>query len=79
VNKEIPSMDRNEETGTFTPGRRQFLGVAGAAALAVGATQFLLAAAGYRVIAPYFRGYGTTTFRSRKTPRDPPWSPPVAT
>jgi pimeloyl-ACP methyl ester carboxylesterase len=33
-------MDRNEETGTFTPGRRQFLGVAGAATLAVGATQF---------------------------------------
>ena len=30
----------------------------------------LLAAAGYRVIVPYFRGYGTTTFRSPKTPRD---------
>ena len=30
----------------------------------------LLAAAGYRVIVPYFRGYGATTFRSPKTPRD---------
>ena len=30
----------------------------------------LLGAAGYRVIVPYFRGHGATTFRSRKTPRD---------
>ncbi|KAA9376246.1 alpha/beta hydrolase [Microbispora cellulosiformans] len=30
----------------------------------------LLAAAGYRVIVPYFRGYGTTTFLSADTPRD---------
>lgn len=30
----------------------------------------LLAAAGYRVIVPYFRGYGATTFRSATTPRD---------
>jgi pimeloyl-ACP methyl ester carboxylesterase len=30
----------------------------------------LLAAAGYRVIVPYFRGYGTTTFRSASTPRN---------
>jgi pimeloyl-ACP methyl ester carboxylesterase len=30
----------------------------------------LLAAAGYRVIVPYFRGYGTTTFRSSRTPRN---------
>lgn len=29
----------------------------------------LLAAAGFRVIVPYFRGYGTTRFRSPKTPR----------
>lgn len=125
-------MDSTEETGISTPGRRQFLGVAGAAAaLAVGASQLgslpkaaarsapvstsfgpvrqidagvlnvgyveagpadgtpvilmhgfpydihsyvevvpLLAATGYRVIVPYFRGYGTTTFRSHKTPRD---------
>ncbi|MFC6157206.1 alpha/beta fold hydrolase [Kribbella jiaozuonensis] len=124
-------MDRNEQSGGFTPDRRQFLGVAGAATLAaVGASQLgttpkaaatsltgtsfgtvrqidagvlnvgyveagpadgtpvilmhgfpydihsyvevapLLAAAGYRVIVPYFRGYGTTTFRSRTTRRD---------
>jgi pimeloyl-ACP methyl ester carboxylesterase len=30
----------------------------------------LLAAEGYRVIVPYFRGYGTTTFRSSRTPRN---------
>jgi alpha/beta hydrolase fold len=30
----------------------------------------LLAAEGYRVIAPYFRGYGTTTFLSSATPRN---------
>jgi len=30
----------------------------------------LLAAAGYRVIVPYFRGYGTTRFLSAATPRD---------
>jgi pimeloyl-ACP methyl ester carboxylesterase len=30
----------------------------------------LLAAKGYRVVVPYFRGYGTTTFRSPKTPRN---------
>jgi pimeloyl-ACP methyl ester carboxylesterase len=30
----------------------------------------LLAARGYRVIVPYFRGYGTTTFRSSSTPRN---------
>jgi pimeloyl-ACP methyl ester carboxylesterase len=30
----------------------------------------LLAAEGYRVIVPYFRGYGTTTFLSRTTPRN---------
>jgi pimeloyl-ACP methyl ester carboxylesterase len=30
----------------------------------------LLAAAGYRVIVPYFRGYGTTTFASSATPRN---------
>ena len=30
----------------------------------------LLATAGYRVIVPYFRGYGTTTFRSPSTPRN---------
>jgi pimeloyl-ACP methyl ester carboxylesterase len=30
----------------------------------------LLAARGYRVIVPYFRGYGTTTFRSGSTPRN---------
>jgi pimeloyl-ACP methyl ester carboxylesterase len=30
----------------------------------------LLASAGYRVIVPYFRGYGTTTFRSASTPRN---------
>ena len=30
----------------------------------------LLAAQGYRVIVPYFRGYGSTTFRSAGTPRD---------
>ncbi|GAA2845945.1 alpha/beta hydrolase [Actinoplanes cyaneus] len=30
----------------------------------------LLAARGYRVIVPYFRGHGTTTFRSASTPRD---------
>ena len=29
----------------------------------------LLAAEGYRVIVPYFRGYGTTTFVSSATPR----------
>ena len=29
----------------------------------------LLAAKGYRVIVPYFRGYGTTTFLSSATPR----------
>jgi pimeloyl-ACP methyl ester carboxylesterase len=30
----------------------------------------LLAARGYRVIVPYFRGYGTTTFASPSTPRN---------
>jgi pimeloyl-ACP methyl ester carboxylesterase len=30
----------------------------------------LLAARGYRVIVPYFRGYGSTTFLSPATPRD---------
>ncbi len=30
----------------------------------------LLAARGYRVIVPYFRGYGATTFRSASTPRN---------
>jgi pimeloyl-ACP methyl ester carboxylesterase len=30
----------------------------------------LLAAEGYRVIVPYFRGYGTTTFLSPATPRN---------
>jgi pimeloyl-ACP methyl ester carboxylesterase len=30
----------------------------------------LLAAEGYRVIVPYFRGYGTTTFLSAATPRN---------
>ena len=30
----------------------------------------LLAAAGYRVIVPYLRGYGTTRFLSRETPRN---------
>ncbi|MFL6121334.1 alpha/beta fold hydrolase [Actinophytocola sp.] len=30
----------------------------------------LLAAEGYRVIVPYFRGFGTTTFLSPHTPRD---------
>lgn len=30
----------------------------------------LLAAEGYRVVVPYFRGYGSTTFRSAGTPRD---------
>ncbi|OMG71240.1 alpha/beta fold hydrolase [Burkholderia ubonensis] len=30
----------------------------------------LLAAAGYRVIVPYLRGYGSTTFRSADTPRN---------
>jgi len=30
----------------------------------------LLAGAGYRVIVPYFRGYGTTTFLSAGTPRN---------
>jgi pimeloyl-ACP methyl ester carboxylesterase len=30
----------------------------------------LLAAKGYRVIVPYFRGYGSTTFRSGSTPRN---------
>jgi pimeloyl-ACP methyl ester carboxylesterase len=30
----------------------------------------LLAAEGYRVIVPYMRGHGTTTFRSSSTPRD---------
>lgn len=30
----------------------------------------LLAAAGYRVIVPYFRGYGTTRFLSAETPRN---------
>ncbi|KAG0291842.1 hypothetical protein BGZ98_002850 [Dissophora globulifera] len=29
----------------------------------------LLAAKGYRVVVPYFRGHGTTTFRSKHTPR----------
>jgi len=30
----------------------------------------LLAATGYRVIVPYLRGYGSTTFLSRETPRN---------
>ncbi|MEU4428318.1 alpha/beta hydrolase [Actinoplanes sp. NPDC024001] len=30
----------------------------------------LLAAHGYRVVVPYFRGHGTTTFRSASTPRN---------
>lgn len=30
----------------------------------------LLAARGYRVIVPYFRGHGATTFKSASTPRD---------
>ena len=42
----------------------------------------LLAAAGYRVIVPYLRGYGTTRFLSSETPRNgqrrrsPPTSSP---
>jgi pimeloyl-ACP methyl ester carboxylesterase len=137
-------MDTSERTGDVSHGRRRFLGAAGAAALAVGATQLgmtgsaraqtvkagspglaatdlaatstafgpvkqikagvlnvgyveagpangrpvvlmhgfpydihsyvdvvpLLAAKGYRVIVPYFRGYGTTTFLSPSTPRN---------
>ncbi len=40
----------------------------------------LLASAGYRVIIPYLRGYGTTRFRSSETARfgqsaAKPWSP----
>jgi pimeloyl-ACP methyl ester carboxylesterase len=30
----------------------------------------LLAAQGYRVVVPYMRGHGTTTFLSSSTPRD---------
>jgi hypothetical protein len=30
----------------------------------------VLASAGYRVIVPYLRGYGTTSFRSPATPRN---------
>ena len=30
----------------------------------------MLAAAGYRVVVPYLRGYGTTRFRSSQTPRN---------
>jgi len=136
-------MDMNDVIGASAYGRRQFLGAAGVAAPAVGASQFgiipkaeaqsstpraaapavgsastdlsfgpvqqieagvlnvgyveagpaygpavilmhgfpydihsyvevapLLAAEGYRVNVPYFRGYGTTTFRSPKTPRN---------
>ena len=137
-------MDTSERTADVSHGRRRFLGAAGAAALAVGATQLgltgsaqaqpvkagspalaatdlaatstafgpvkqikagvlnvgyveagpangrpvilmhgfpydihsyvdvvpLLAAKGYRVIVPYFRGYGTTTFLSPGTPRN---------
>jgi hypothetical protein len=40
VNKEIPSMDMNDMIGASAYGRRQFLGAAGVAALAVGASQF---------------------------------------
>src|SRR6185437_3372287 len=137
-------MDASERPGDINHDRRRFLGAAGAAALAVGATQLgmigsakaqtstagpaglatgglaaastafgpvkqinagvlnvgyveagpahgrpvilmhgfpydihsyvevapLLAARGYRVIVPYFRGYGTTTFLSASTPRN---------
>jgi pimeloyl-ACP methyl ester carboxylesterase len=138
-------MDTNDVPGGINPGRRRFLGGAGVAALAVGATQLgmvgsakaqtsaavktsaltsvglgtastafgpvkqidagvlnvgyveagpangrpvillhgfpydihsyievapLLAAKGYRVIVPYFRGHGTTTFLSASTPRN---------
>ena len=137
-------MDTSERPGDINHDRRRFLGAAGAAALAVGATQLgmigsakaqtsgagsaglataglaaastafgpvkqinagvlnvgyaetgpadgqpvilmhgfpydihsyvevtpLLAAEGYRVIVPYFRGYGTTTFLSSSTPRN---------
>lgn len=137
-------MDTSEVRGDINHDRRRFLGVAGAAALAVGATQLgmigsakaqtgradspklataglapasaafgplkqidagvlnigyvdagpadgrpvillhgfpydihsfvevapLLAARGYRVIVPYMRGHGTTTFLSSSTPRD---------
>jgi pimeloyl-ACP methyl ester carboxylesterase len=134
-------MDSSERPVDINHGRRRFLGVAGATALALGATQLalagsaeaqtsaagsagsslaaagpafgplkqinagvlnvgyvelgpasgrpvilmhgfpydihsyaevapLLAAAGYRVIVPYFRGYGSTTFLSASTPRN---------
>jgi len=137
-------MDASERPGDVNHDRRRFLGAAGAAALAVGATQLgmigsakaqastagsaglatgglaaastafgpvkqinagvlnagyveagpaggrpvilmhgfpydihsyvevapLLAARGYRVIVPYFRGYGSTTFLSASTPRN---------
>ena len=36
----------------------------------------ILAAAGYRVIVPYLRGYGTTTFLSSATPRTSTAWPP---
>jgi pimeloyl-ACP methyl ester carboxylesterase len=133
-------MDNSDSPAHVNHGRRMFLGTAGAAALAVGATQLgmigsakaqttaaglsaakttartsfgplrqihagelnvgyveagpadgppvlllhgfpydihsfvevtpLLAARGYRVIVPYMRGHGTTTFLSSSTPRD---------
>jgi pimeloyl-ACP methyl ester carboxylesterase len=133
-------MDTSDAPASINPDRRRFLGAAGAAALAVGATQLgmigsaqaqvgrsaaasgpaaastafgpvkqinagvlnvgyvevgpaggrpvvlmhgwpydihsyvevapLLAAEGYRVIVPYFRGYGSTTFLSAATPRN---------
>ena len=130
-------MDISNPPGSVNHGRRRFLGAAGAAALAVGATQLAttgsakaaqtapadqtsasasfgpvrqikagvlntgyldlgpadgrpvilmhgfpydihsyvevapaLAAAGYRVLVPYFRGHGSTTFLSSSTPRN---------
>lgn len=129
-------MDSNNAAAGINHDRRRFLGAAGAAALAAGATQLtmsgtanaqasgpagssaastfgpvrqaragvlntgyvelgpargepvmllhgfpydihsytevapMLAAEGYRVVVPYFRGYGSTTFQSSATPRD---------
>jgi pimeloyl-ACP methyl ester carboxylesterase len=141
--KETNKVDTSNGPGEISHGRRRFLGVAGATALAAGAAQLgmigsakaqttatssaglaaadagtgysfgpvrqinagvlnvgyvetgpangrpvillhgfpydihsyvevapLLAARGYRVIVPYFRGYGTTTFLSASTPRN---------
>lgn len=67
-------MGAGKEDEEINHGRRRLFGAAGAVTIAAAAAQLGMtvsarAAEGYRVIVPYFRGHGTTTFLSGSTPR----------